>query len=658
MRSRHLKMVAPPAPLRAAIYARVSSDQQAERQTIDSQLGDLKACASRDGHRIEDAMLFVDNGHSGASLIRPALERLRDMVALSAVDVVYVHSPDRLARSYAHQALLLEEFAGADARVVFLNRPIGDSPEDALLLQLQGMFAEYERAKMLERSRRGKRHRARAGAVSVLSRAPFGYRYVSREAGGGEARYDIDEDAAGVVRQVFAWVGQERRTLAGVCRRLLEAGIPSPTGRTHWSRAMVHTLLLNPAYIGRAAYGRRRCVPWRAPLRPPRGHDGPPQRPWRQVPAPPERHIQVPVPAIVDETLFAAAAEQLEENRRRNRERLAGLRYLLRGLLVCQKCGYCFTGYNPKPWRYYRCSGTDRSKFHGQLRCDAHLLAVEPLEAAVWDEVCRLLREPARVLEEYQRRLDALSGGPRRHELDAVQRQGDKLRRAIDRLIDGFAEGLIAKHEFEPRIAQLRQRTARLEAEAQALRSAAEQARSLQLVIGKLSVFAEMVRDRLEAADWDLRREIVCTLIKRIEVTDDVVRVVFRVEPGGSGLPEQHPALRHCQAGRVLVALRDLRDRARRRRAEGLTSSPRRSLGRSRRSGTGVDRWSPGPECRQKDGSRPPGLASAHARGMLVRHPPRADRIQGGAAECRTATARPIPIRPAATAPQQEEKRA
>ena len=93
------------------------------------------------------------------------------------------------------------------------------------------------------------------------------------------------------------------------------------------------------------------------------------------------------------------------------------------------------------------------------------------------------------MLEEYQRHLDALSGGPRRHELDAVQRQGDKLRRAIDRLIDGFTEGLIAKHEFEPRIAQLRQRAARLEAEAQALRSAAEQARSLQLVIGSFAIW-------------------------------------------------------------------------------------------------------------------------------------------------------------------------
>ena len=126
MRSHHLKVAPPPAPLRAAIYARVSSDQQAERQTLGSQLSELKALASREGHQAKDGMLFADNGDSGTTLIRPALERLRDMVALSAVDVLYVHAPDRLARSDAHQVLLLEEFARADVRVVFLNRPIGD----------------------------------------------------------------------------------------------------------------------------------------------------------------------------------------------------------------------------------------------------------------------------------------------------------------------------------------------------------------------------------------------------------------------------------------------------------------------------------------------------------------------------------------------------
>ena len=537
----------PPALPRVAIYARVSSDQQAERHTIDSQLGELTARASRDGHLVPDDRLFVDNGHSGASLVRPALERLRDLIALAAVGTLYVHAPDRLARSYAHQVLLLEEFAHAGTEVIFLNRPIGDTPEDNLLLQLQGMFAEYERAKVLERSRRGKRHRAQAGAVSVLSRAPFGYRYVTREAGGGEARYEIDENAARVVRQIFAWIGHERLTLAAVCRRLHAAGIPSPSGKAHWSRAMIHTMLLNPAYAGRAVYGRRCCIPWRPPLHPPRGHDRLPKRPFRQVPAAGDRHITVPVPAIVDEALFASAAEQLEENRRRSRERLAGVRYLLRGLLVCRKCGYGFTGHHHRGrWRYYRCCGTDRSRFHGQFRCDARLVAVEPLDAAVWDEVCRLLKDPARVLEEYQQRLDAVQASPRRLELDVLERQVVKARRAIDRVIDGYAEGLIEKPEFEPRIAELRSRAARLEAEAEALRAAEEQAHSLQLVISKLGLFATMVRDRLEAASWPTMRDIIRTLVRRIEVADDAVRVVFRVDPGSSGPSHPLRHLPHC----------------------------------------------------------------------------------------------------------------
>jgi site-specific DNA recombinase len=551
-----LPRVTPSAPPpRAAIYARVSSDQQAERHTIDSQLSELTARVARDGHPVPDDRLFVDNGHSGASLVRPALERLRDLVALAAVDILYVHAPDRLARSYAHQVLLLEEFARAGTEVVFLNRPIGDTPEDSLLLQLQGMFAEYERAKVLERSRRGKRHRAQAGAVSVLSRAPFGYRYVTREAGGGDARYEIDESAARVVRQIFAWVGHERLTLAAVCRRLHAASIPSPSGKAHWSRAMIHTMLLNPAYAGRAIYGRRRCVPWQPPLHPPRGHGGLPKRPFRQVPAAADQHIGVPVPAIVDEALFASAAEQLEENRRRSRERLAGVRYLLRGLLVCRKCGYSFTGHHHRGrWRYYRCCGTDRSRFHGQFRCDARLVAVEPLDTAVWDEVCRLLKDPARVLEEYQRRLDAVQANPRRLELDVLERQIVKTRRAIDRLIDGYAEGLIEKPEFEPRIAERRSRAARLEAEAEALRAAEEQVRSLQLVISKLGLFATMVRDRLETADWSTMRDIICTLVRRIEVADDAVRVVFRVDPGSSGPSQPLRRLPHCPTRRGQLA--------------------------------------------------------------------------------------------------------
>src|SRR5262249_56023927 len=155
----------------------------------------------------------------GGRGVGAGVEGLRDVGGGGGVDRVYVHSPDRLARKYAYQVLLLDELATAGVEVVFLNRELGRSPEDDLLLQVQGMVAEYERAKILERSRRGKRHAARSGEVSVLSTAPYGYRYV-RKLDGGPARFEIVLEEARVVRQIFAWVGRDRLTSGGGCRRL------------------------------------------------------------------------------------------------------------------------------------------------------------------------------------------------------------------------------------------------------------------------------------------------------------------------------------------------------------------------------------------------------------------------------------------------------
>jgi site-specific DNA recombinase len=150
--------------LRVAIYARVSSEQQTEDGTIASQVAALEARVAQDGQALAPACRFVDDGYSGASLVRPALERLRDAAAAGDLQRLYVHSPDRLARRFSHQVLLLDEFQRAGVEVVFLNRPLGRSPEDDLLLQIQGVVAEYERTQIIERSRRGKRHAARQGS--------------------------------------------------------------------------------------------------------------------------------------------------------------------------------------------------------------------------------------------------------------------------------------------------------------------------------------------------------------------------------------------------------------------------------------------------------------------------------------------------------------
>jgi site-specific DNA recombinase len=540
--------------VRAAIYARVSSDQQAERHTIASQVEALLARAAADGHAIQAELRFLDNGQSGASLIRPALERLRDLSAVGAIDVVYVHAPDRLARSYAHQAVLIEEFARAGTEVVFLNRPISQTPEDTLLLQLQGMFAEYERTRIVERSRRGKRHLAQAGVVSVLGRAPYGYRYISRhEAADGRARLEVVEGEAAVVRRMFEWVAQERVSLALVCRRLFESGVPSPTGKERWNESMVSALLTNSTYAGQARFGRVATAPWQPPLRPPRGRAPIPKNPRRRLLAPTEQWITIPVPALIDTAVFEATQEQLAENRLRRRQRKAGARYLLQGLLVCQACGYALCGrwkaslHASQPgYSYYRCNGTNSTRFGGQRRCDAKPLPMEPLDGAVWTEVMRLLDNPAKVAEEYQRRLQAVRSEPDRPELKTIERQLSKLRAGTGRLIDSYAEGVISKAEFEPRLAGLRQRVAALEAEAAARNNAAEQTRSLHLVIGKLETFASLVRERLDEADWITKRDLIRTLVRRIEVNDQHVRVVFRVDPGPKHPPDHAHFSHHC----------------------------------------------------------------------------------------------------------------
>ena len=197
----------------AAIYARVSSARQKKDETIGSQTAALREHAEQARLDVPEEWVFEDEGHSGATLVRPALEALRDLAAQGCLDVVLCYSPDRLARKFAYQALLLEEFARAGVRVEFVKGPRGDTPEDQLLVQFQGIFAEYEKAQLAERYRRGKAHRARTGSVNVLSGAPFGYRYVRKTDLCGAA-YEVLEHEAALVAEMFRRYADD-----GACHR-------------------------------------------------------------------------------------------------------------------------------------------------------------------------------------------------------------------------------------------------------------------------------------------------------------------------------------------------------------------------------------------------------------------------------------------------------
>lgn len=209
----------------AALYARVSSERQKEEQPIASQVAALREHAGSAGYEVAEEWIFQEEGYSGATLVRPALEPLRDLVADGAVDAVLVHAPDWLSRRYAYQLLLVEEFARHGTEVVFVNAPAGDTPEAQLVVPFQGMIAEYERALIRERTRRGKRHRARNGSINVLGGAPCGYRYV-RKTDTSAAYYEVVTEQAAVVHEVFRLYTQEAFSIAAITRWLNQHQVP------------------------------------------------------------------------------------------------------------------------------------------------------------------------------------------------------------------------------------------------------------------------------------------------------------------------------------------------------------------------------------------------------------------------------------------------
>lgn len=529
--------------IRAAFYARVSGEQQVAAHTIESQIAALSERSHHDGTPVPPERQFVDDGYSGATLIRPALDRLRDLVNVGAIDRIYVHSPDRLARNYAYQVLLLDEWRRRGVEVVFMNRPLGQSPEDDLLLQVQGIVAEYERAKIMERSRRGKKHAAQSGSLNVMSGAPFGYQYVSAREGEGHARFEPIAEQAKVVQQIFSWIGRDRCSLAEVCRRLRAAGTPTATGKPTWSREAAWHVLQNPAYMGQAAYGKTHMMPRgrKSRVRAARGHPAQPRRGNAPKPTDPKEWVFVSVPAIVDESLFRAAHAQLAENRSRARQGRRRPGYLLQGLTCCAKCGYAFygktlrqlgAGRQMRDFLYYRCSGSDGYRFGGERICNNSQVQGNILEMTVWSEVSKLLMNPQTIELEHQ---DRTKNGALLDNLETLRLQKAKLEHGVERLIDSFADGLIDKDQLASRMDRTKSRIADLDAKIKTCAGDVDQREHLRLATNRLRDLAATVGPELGSADWQRRREIIRTVVQRIDIDTDVIKIIFRLDQDTRG---------------------------------------------------------------------------------------------------------------------------
>jgi site-specific DNA recombinase len=522
--------------MRAAVYARVSTTRQAQTQTIEQQLDRLRLAVTGRGWELEAQHIYRDDGYSGAGLGRPGLDRLRDHAALADLDVVLVTAPDRLARNYVHQVLLIEELAGHGCQVEFLDRPMSDDPHDQLLLQIRGAVAEYERTLITERMRRGRHARLRAGTLLPWTRPPFGYR-LDPDRPRDAAAVRVEPGEAALVAQLFDWYLEPQATLYQLTTRLADLGVATPTGKPRWTVASVRGILRNPSYAGRALTNRTRVAPARRrrsallPAGPGESHAPRPEEDW----------IEVPVPQVVGEETFAQVQAKLNANQQ-GAARNTRHEYLLRALVSCGACRLACTGRQTGAgYRYYLCRGrTDALRAAEGRRCTARYIPAGQLDELVWADLCALLTDPGQVTHALAR---AQTGAWLPQELQARQatigQALGRLERQQQRLLDAYLAEALGLPELQRKGQELDRRHATLLAQQRQLDAAARQRLELQTVADGIERFCQAIRAGLAAATFTQRRQLAELLIDRVIVTDDQVeiRYVLPTSPDGPHRP-------------------------------------------------------------------------------------------------------------------------
>ena len=557
--------------MRVAFYVRVSTERQQQTQTIEQQVTQLRGyVAARDGWEVDEAHIFRDDGFSGGKLVRPGLDALRDQAARAAFDLILITAPDRLARNYVHQMVVLEELERRGVRVVFIDRPPSDDPHDQLVLQIRGAVAEYERTLIADRMRRGRLAKLRAGQLLPWTRAPYGYR-LHPERPRDPTAVQVDPAAAALVQKLFATYAEGGIALHALAVRLTGRAIPTPTGHAIWSPSTIRGMLTNPAYRGEATSGRLRTTRSR-------GRRSPLERVGRGVSTqaqPPEAWITVPVPALV-------SAEQFERVQRRLAANQQGARrstthpYLLRGLVSCGVCQLacvgCTRSSTETRYRYYRCRGKLPAVSSGLAeRCPARFTPPAQLDELVWADLCAVLRHPEAVAGALER---AQSGAwvpdELRHRLTALRGIRASADRQRARLLDAYLAEIIDLETFERRDRALREREEELAARERELVAQGRRLVEVGAVARTMSALCQRLSVGLEQASFAQRRQLVDLLIDRVVVTDGASRDPVR-DPDDRAQPA-HPFLSLANGlfpgrtgGRTLA--RGRRGRARRGRA-------------------------------------------------------------------------------------------
>ena len=543
--------------MKVALYARVSTEAQEARGTIRSQLEVLRARAAQDGHQV--VAEFLDDGYSGTRLDRPGLDALRDGAEAGLFEAALCLTPDRLARAYAYQFLVLEELARFSVRILFTDAPAGldDDPQGRLLTQVQGVIAEYERAKIAERYRRGKLFRARAGEA-VAWKVSYGYRRIPR-APGSPAHHVIFEAEAAVVRRIFNDYVAGGLSIRQIVWGLHDDATPSPLGKSMWGHSTVSRLLRNRAYVGTVFYNHSETIPSSG------------RKSTRQRPRPHEEWIPIRVPAMVSDDVFEAAQRVTRDNSKWSPRRSEPGAWMLRGLVVCGSCGvgancHKMRGRNGAFHRYYYCRNHDPLRAGGvDRRCPERNIRADELDEFVFEQVRAALLRPDLLLAG-QTALAGRASAPD-DELLAVQlaRLSRKLEHTFEeraRLVDLYQAGLLDLPELQRRAKEVELRRKQLSTEHESLLAQRHELARDNRLQRRVETFARRVLESLDGLNFGQRQHLLRLVLEEVRVTGWQVEIRLRIplDDGPADHPQKPARLPGAPPVSSDVRLRSLRD--------------------------------------------------------------------------------------------------
>ena len=495
----------------AAIYTRVSTDEQAKGYSLQTQLEACQNYAKEHGYIVTET--FADD-YTGAVMDRPALNKLRDLIALETIEAVIVYDVDRLARKSAYQVLIEEEFKRAGVLIEFVMGQYEDSDEGRLQKQIKGVIAEYEKAKILERSKRGKRGKAKSGFVLTGARPPYGYKVKSEP---HKAWLVIDKDEADIVRMVYDWYlnGNEKglpMSANGIAKHMTKLGIPTrgdsqehfakKHGQGVWQRAMIIHILTNETYTGTWYFGKTKMVDdgKQRESQPKRGLG-------KQVARAREEWIPVEVPVIIDAKTFALAQKR-KEYMKNLKGGHAIYQYLMKSRLTCSKCGYSMRGQVIRgKHKYYHCNG----KRQVVSLCDMPSVNGDNLESIVWEWAKCIVENP----ENLRVGLDGLQNELQQANQSLIDRlsiiddQTQEHQKQLDKLLDLYLSGDFPKEMLTERKARLETMLASLHKEQNDLARHIRKVTMTDDQLAMIEIFCAKIRNGLDEADFNARRQII-----------------------------------------------------------------------------------------------------------------------------------------------------